>query len=124
MSINLTERGEYYRGLLVLIWRDRIISEPERELMLKIGQDLDFDRRFCENAIDDLPNNPHIKAEPIKFSDRETAKSFLQDARRLAMADGILHPKELSWLQTIAEANGLDSSWILPQTEDSGRRDP
>lgn len=123
MSINLTERGDYYRGLLVLIRRDGSISEQERELMLKIGQDLDFDRRFCENAIDDLLKNPHIKAEPIQFSDRKTAKSFLQDALRLAMADGNLHPKELSWLQTIAEANGLDRSWIVLQAEKSGMRD-
>jgi hypothetical protein len=115
MSIKLADRGDYYRGLLVLIRRDRVISEQERELMIHYGESLDFDRRFCESAIDDLLINPHIKAEPIQFSDVETAKSFLRDALRLALSDGNLHPKELSWLQTIATANGLDKAWLTAQ---------
>ncbi len=112
MSIKLVDRGPYYRGLLVLIRKDQIISEHERELMLQYGKHLDFDQRFCESAIDDLMKNPHIKAEPIKFSDQETARSFLKDAFRLALADGEFHPKEFSWLQAVAAANGLEGQWL------------
>ncbi len=112
MSIPLPERGEYYRGLLVLIRRDQIIDVHEREFMIRLGQALDFDRRFCENAIDDLLKNPHIKAEPIKFSDSETAKSLMHDAIALAPADGMLHPKELSLLKAVADANGLNDEWL------------
>jgi len=80
--------------------------------MIQVGQALDFDLRFCENAIDDLLDNPHIKAEPITFSDEETARSFLHDAILIALSDGKLHPRELSWLKTVADANGLNDSWL------------
>jgi hypothetical protein len=119
MNIPLIERGEYYRGLLVLIRRDRFISEKERELMMQLGQALDFDRRFCENAIDDILKNPHIKDRPIRFSEKVIAEAFLKDAISLALADGELHPKELSWLQAIANANGLDDAWLSGQIDNN-----
>jgi hypothetical protein len=112
MGIPLSERGAYYRGLLVLIRRDQSIDIHEREFMIRLGQTMDFDRRFCENTIDELMRNPHIKAEPIIFLDSETAKSFMHNAIVLALADGILHPKELSWLKAVAEANGLNDEWL------------
>jgi hypothetical protein len=112
MSIPLVERGKYYRGLLVLIRRDHSIDIHERELMIRLGQALDFDKRFCESAVDDLMRNPHIKAEPILFSESETAKSFLHDGIVLALSDGTLHPKELSWLKAVAHANGLNDEWL------------
>jgi hypothetical protein len=111
-SIPLDERGKYYRGLLVLIRRDRNISPQERELMMQLGQALDFDLRFCENTINELLDNPHIKAEPITFSNQETARFFIQDAILIALSDGKLHPKELSWLKIVASANGLDNKWL------------
>jgi hypothetical protein len=115
MSIPLPERGNYYRGLLVLIRRDQSISEQERELMIQFGQTLDFDKRFCEAAIDELMRNPHIKADPIRFTHKRTAESFLRDALRLALVDGELHPKELSWLKAIADANGVTREWFRKQ---------
>ena len=111
-KIPLVERGNYYRGLLVLIRRDRVISSRERELMIRLGQLLDFDRRFCEAAIDDLLKNAHIKDKPMRFSDRKTAESFLHDAILVAQIDGELHPKELAWLKAVADENGLKSKWL------------
>jgi hypothetical protein len=115
MSIPLLERGDYYRGLLVLIRRDRFISVQERELMIQLGQSLDFEKRFCESAMDDLLKNPHIKDAPMKFSSRETAESFMHDAILLALADGGLHPKELSWLKEVADANELKDEWLYAE---------
>ena len=112
MSIPLLDRGKYYRGLLILIRKDQIIDMNEREFMIRLGQSLDFDRRFCEDVIEDLLSNPNIKAEPVKFSNRATAKSFLHDAIRLAFVDGKLHPKELSWVKAVARANELNEEWI------------
>jgi hypothetical protein len=112
-SIPLPERGKYYRGLLILIRKDQTIDSHEREMMMQLGQALDFDRRFCENAVDDLLKNPNIKSEPVKFSDKEIAKAFMQDAVALALADGRIHPKELSWLKKVAYANGLDVKRFL-----------
>ena len=112
MKIPLLERGIYYRGLLVLIRQDRVISNRERELMIRIGQKLDFDKRFCECAINDLLKNPHIKGKVIKFSDKKIAESFLRDAVTLAIVDGEIHPKEQSWLKAVASANGLRNEWL------------
>ena len=112
MDIPLIDRGNYYRGLLVLIRKDQIINERERELMLRIGENLDFDRRFCEAAIKDVLDNKYIKREPMRFSCAEIAERFIVDALRLAFIDGELHPKELSWLKAVARANGLLDGWI------------
>jgi hypothetical protein len=122
MTIPLVERGNYYRGLLVLIRRDRIISIRERELMIQLGRKLDFDTRFCEAAINDLLKNPHIKDKAMKFSDRTTAKSFLHDAILLAQVDGELHQKELDWLKAVADENGLKESWLLAEIQKTGCR--
>jgi hypothetical protein len=112
MGVPLIERGDYYRGLLVLIRRDRVIRVQERELMIQLGQALDFDKRFCERAMDDLLKNPHSKDAPMKFSSRETAENFMRDAIMLALVDGELHPKELSWLKAVANANSLKDEMI------------
>ena len=111
-KIPLVERGNYYRGLLVLIRRDHVISSRERELMIRLGKGLDFDVRFCENAINELPKNPHIKAKAMKFSDKKIAESFLHDAISIAFADGHLHPKEWAWLRAVAAANELEEEWL------------
>jgi hypothetical protein len=115
MRIPLSDRGVYYRGLLVLIRRDRVIDSQERELMIRFGQKLDFDKRFCEAAIDDLLKNPHIKDKPMKFSDRKTAEFFLRDAILLAFVDDELHPKELAWLKEVAKENRIDDEWLNAQ---------
>ena len=112
MKIPLSDRGKYYRGLLVLIKKDRIVSAREQELMMRFGQALDFDKRFCETAINDLARNPHIKDVPMVFSDRSTAESFVRDGVSLASIDGEFHPEELRWLKAVANANGLEDERI------------
>jgi hypothetical protein len=107
MDIPLAERGNYYRGLLVLIRKDRIISARERDLMIRLGQGLDFDPRFCEGAIDDILKNPHIKNKPMRFSDRSIARRFVHDALMIAMIDGEIHPDEWTWIRAVARENGL-----------------
>jgi hypothetical protein len=107
MKASLIDRSNYYRGLLVLSARDRVIGASERELMLQIGKMLDFEERFCEAAIDSLIRNAHLTKEPITFSDRMIAECFFHDALRLALVDGELHPMELRWLRKVAHANGF-----------------
>ena len=80
--------------------------------MIQLGTSLDFDRKFCEAAIDDLLNNKNISDEPIIFADNGTAESFLRDAVRVASVDGAIHQKELDWLKTVAEANGIDEKLL------------
>jgi hypothetical protein len=118
------DRSRYYRGLLVLTGRDRIVDPRERELMLQFGQILDFDWRFCTAAIDDLLENKHITDEPVIFSSREIAECFVRDAIRLISVDLEIHPKEVGWLKAVALANGLSGEWLDAEIQrfyDAGR---
>lgn len=112
MKASLIDRSNYYRGLLVLIGRDRIIDRRERTLILQIGTMLDFDIRFCEAAIADLLENKHITDEPILFDEPLIAQCFLRDALRLALIDKEMHSQELSWLKTVARTNKLTDEWF------------
>jgi hypothetical protein len=102
----------YYKGLLVLMRRDRIIDLREKNLMIRIGEILGFDKRFCKATIGELLSNPNITREPILFSDERIKKCFCRDAARLAMVDGSFHPTELRWLRKVARVNGLKDQWL------------
>ncbi len=112
MRLSLVDRSTYYRGLLVLTGRDRIIDPRERELMLQIGKMLDFERRFCEATINDLMINPHLMKEPVVFSNAKVAECFFRDAVRLALVDGKITPQELHWLRRIAKSNRRSDKWL------------
>ncbi len=112
MTLSVRERSTYYKGLLVLTRRDRVIDTRERKLLMRIGSMFDFDTRFCEAAIDDVLRNEHIKDDPILFLNEDMAKCFLQDGLRLAMADGEMHPCELEWLRHVARANHVTPEWL------------
>jgi hypothetical protein len=120
MKLSLLDRSNYYRGLLVLTRRDQVIHPRERQLMLEFGRILDFDKRFCEAAIDDLLRNPHIKNEPVTFSNPKTAECFLRDGIRLALVDKNISPKELGWLRSVARANGRTDSWLDAEVQRLG----
>jgi hypothetical protein len=106
MQLTLEEKSKYYRGLLIISRRDRVIDSKERHLLLHIGECFGFDKRFCETTINELLINPHISREPIVLSDESTRESFFRDAIRIACSDGTFHPIELSWLRKTAQANG------------------
>ncbi|RPH35022.1 TerB family tellurite resistance protein [bacterium] len=112
MKLTLREKSECFRGFLLLIAQDRIISPEEKELLRHIGKALDFEKRFCEEAMDDLLENAHIPRNPPIFSRQEYAEAFLCDCIRIAGVDQRIHPDELAWLTRIAQANGLTASWV------------
>jgi len=112
MNLSLLNRSNYFKGLLVLVRRDRFVDSRESHLMLQIGAILDFDRRFCESTINDLLSNKHITRQPIIFSDKRLRECFFRDALRLALVDGHLHLRELSWLRTVARANNQSNQWL------------
>ncbi len=126
MRVSLAERSNYYKGLLILVGRDRAIDPREREFMLQIGKTFDFDSRFCDAALNDLLTNAHIKSEPIVFSDPAIAECFLWDAIRMALVDEELHPRELDWLRRVARANGFSEMWLddaVRRSVEAGRLD-
>ncbi len=119
MNLPLIVRSNYYKALLVLLKRDRIIHARERELMIRIGAMLDFDRRFCETAINELLSNTHITRTPVVFADENVKECFFRDAVRVALVDGEFHPRELSWLRRMARANGKSNRWLDSIIEES-----
>ena len=112
MTLPLIIRSNYYKGLLILSRRDRVIDDGERESLIRIGIMLDFDRRFCEAAIDDLLSNVYITRSPIVFSDESIKECFFRDALRVSFADGCLQTTELRWLRQVAHANGKSNQWL------------
>jgi hypothetical protein len=106
MTLPLIEKSNYFKALLVLSRRDRVIDAEEKYLLIRIGEILDFDKRFCEATIDDLLVNPNISRNPIIFTDEALKESFFRDALRVALCDGDLHPAEYRWLRRTAHANG------------------
>ena len=117
MEITLLDRSNYLRGLLILMGKDRKISEEEKKMFRLLSKELGFSKQFCEDAMDELLENEYIIGDPPKFSNIEIAKLFILDGIKLAFADKELHLYELNWLKSVAEANQIDNNWGLEQFE-------
>ncbi len=113
MEMTLQDRSNYLKGLLILIGKDKKISESEREKLIEISDLLGFDRKFCSEAIDEILNNEYIIEEPPLFSNIEIAKAFIKDGIILAFSDKELHLYELNWLNSIIKKNRIEPGWGL-----------
>ena len=107
MTIELLDRSNYLKGLLILIRRDNKITEGEKRMVLDCGTSLGFEKRFCETAISELLENEYILDTPPVFSNTELVECFLRDAIRVALEDKIMHLFELQWLIEFAQSNSL-----------------
>ena len=111
MKITVIDGGNYLRGLLLLIRKDRKITDSEVALTKRIGKTLGFEREFCDNAIKEILENNHIVDEPPIFSTKKLAEKFVKDGLVFASSDNELHPSEEEWLRSTAEKNGLGLAW-------------
>ena len=111
MKITLMDRSLYFKGLMLLIRKDRAIGEGEKVMMMRIGRLFSFERRFCQEVIAEILTNRHVVDEPPLFSEPAIARCFLQDGLKLALVDGQIHDKEWQWLKATAARNHLDQSW-------------
>jgi hypothetical protein len=98
MKINVIDGSNYFKGLLLLIRKDRNIAESEIQLMKGIGKTLGFEREFCNNAIHEILENKHIVDVTPKFSTKDLAIKFIKDGLALAFSDNEFHPSEEDWL--------------------------
>ena len=112
MNISVIVASNYFKGLLLLIRKDRKVTEPEVQLMKRIGKSLHFESEFCENAIREILENAFIVDAPTEFSSKELAIKFIKDGLAIAIADSDLHPSEEAWLRSTAEKNGLEETWF------------
>lgn len=98
---------------MLLIRKDRKITDTENLLLMRIGKSLGFDREFCENTIKDILNNKYVEDSPPVFSNKELAEKFIKDGLAVVFSDNNIHPEEESWLIAVAEKNGIDKAAYL-----------
>ena len=122
MKITIADGSSYFKGLLLLIRKDRQIAESEIQLMRHIGKTLGFEREFCENAIHEILENKYIVDTPPEFSTKELAMKFVKDGFAIAFSDNEVHPSEAEWLRSTAEKNGLDLAWFHLQSAQATNR--
>ncbi|HOP31437.1 MAG TPA: hypothetical protein P5120_18595 [Spirochaetota bacterium] len=115
MKISVLDASSYLKGLLLLIRKDRKISEEEHELISRVGKNLGFEKKFVENAIHEILDNKYITVIPPEFSSQEIAEKFLKDGLVLAASDNEIHPAEEKWLLAVAERNNIDAAWFLKE---------
>ena len=117
MTNDYLDRSNYVKGLLLLIGKDKRITDKERDFLHKIGKTLSFNKQFIENAINELFENKHLGNEPPVFSQKQYAEAFLRDAIKVGFVDNDLSTKEFDWLQSIAESNDLTNEWLKNELE-------
>jgi len=112
MTNNYLDRSNYVKGLLLMIGKDKKITDKEKDFLHKTGKTLSFNKKFIERAIDELLENKYLGNEPPIFSQKNYAEAFLRDAIKLAFVDNDLSSEEFDWLQSIAATNGLTNEWL------------
>lgn len=117
MRMSLMDRSMYYKGLMLLIRKDREINDEEKKIMMAIGKNLSFEEKFCENAIKEILTNRHVIDVPPCFSNAAIAKCFIKDGLRISFVDNETHEAELAWLKAVADENGLDDGWYKASVE-------
>ncbi len=122
LKINVIDGSNYFKGLLLLISKDRKITETEIQLMKRIGKTLGFEREFCDNAIHEILENKYIVDAPPEFSTKELAIKFIKDGLAIAFSDNEVHPSEGEWLRSAADKNGLDLTWFRSESVNATNR--
>lgn len=117
MNISIIDGSNYFKGLLLLIRKDRKLADSEISMMQRIGKSLGFEKEFYENAIRDILVNDYIVESVPVFGSTDLAAKFVRDGLALAFSDNECHPSEEAWLRSVAEKNGLDERWFLNAKE-------
>lgn len=112
MNIPLLDRSNYLKGLFITAKLDKQLSQKEKDILKQISDKLGFASDFFNETTRSLLNNKYIKEEPITFSAKEIAISFLNDAIKLACCNNIVTNAEITWLKEIATVNQVDKDII------------
>jgi hypothetical protein len=94
---------------MLLIRKDREIRNEEKQLMMRIGAIMGFEKKFCKNAIDEIISNKNIDDSPPLFSKPKIAEYFIHDAIIISLTDKKIHEAELGWLKEVARTNGIEN---------------
>jgi hypothetical protein len=112
LEIPQLDRSSYLKGLLITARKDNQLSETEISIIKKFSARLGFSSDFFNETISNLLENKYITEEPIKFSTKEIAKSFIEDGLKLALSDDVITEEEIKWLKETAKFNNIDEEWV------------
>ena len=112
MEIPQIDRSSYLKGLLITARKDNQLSEAEKSIIKKLAIRLGFSSDFFDETISNLLENKYITEEPIKFSNQDIARSFIEDALKLALSDKIISENEIDWLKEITKENSIEDDWF------------
>ena len=112
MNIPLLDRSNYLKGLFITAKLDKQLSQKEKDILKQISDKLGFASDFFNETTRSLLNNKYIKEEPITFSAKEIAISFINDAIKLACCNNVVTNAEINWLKEIATVNQVDKDII------------
>ena len=118
MSIPVQDKSSYLKGLLIIAKRDKQLSGSEEEILKNIAKKLGFSTDFYEYTIQNLLTNEYLSEEPVQFSEKKIAKSFILDGLKLANSDDNLHDDEVNWLRQTAISNNLETEWFDEKLKD------
>ncbi len=113
MKLTMMDRSTYFKGLLLLIKRDNIVTSEEKLLMTKIGKTLGFEKIFIKSSINNLLENKFLTDDVPVFSHKSFAESFILDGLKVAFSDDEFSAEELEHLTEIATKNGIDREWLM-----------
>lgn len=112
MELSQLDKSSYLKGLLIVAKKDNELTDFEKKFLKSIASKLGFATDFYEGTIRSLLTNKYIPENPIKFSDKKIAESFITDGIKLALLDNIITAGEMEWLKQTAETNELDEEWL------------
>lgn len=112
MNIPVLDRSHYLKGLLITAKLDKQLTDKEKDMIKGISDKLGFAADFFNETIRGLLSNQYISDEPIRFSDKKIAESFLSDAIKLAYSDGHISDAELNWLKETARINLINDDFV------------
>ncbi len=117
MDSNFLDKSNYFRGLILLIGKDKKITESEKGIIKSIAKTLNYNQEFVDRAMNDLFANKYIVMEPPEFSNLRFVEIFIRDGLRIALTDGVIDLREIHWLMSVAQKNRLSKQWFFSELE-------
>ncbi|MGD8779671.1 MAG: hypothetical protein PVH88_11995 [Ignavibacteria bacterium] len=112
MEMNQIDKSNFFRGLLLLVSKDNKITNSEKESILSIGKSLGYSDDYCRSSVNEILINKYISNKPPKFTDKNTAKKFIDTGIQIAISDYNLHIEEINWIFETAKSNQIDRVWV------------
>lgn len=115
MTLEMSDKSSYLKGMLVLFCKDGNINNTDEKTIRGIAEELGFNHYFVDSSINEIKHNKYFMEEPPVFSNSEIAKVFIRDAIRFAFIDYKYHMYEIHWLSMITSKNNLPGKWFLSE---------